>query len=65
MSDDGTEHRKNKFEVSFAIPPCACVSHDSIECARKRDNLDTDDTRYERRKCECECHSEEYENDET
>jgi hypothetical protein len=37
--------------------PCACVSHDATDCARIRDGLSTDDPRYERRKCECVCHS--------
>ncbi len=36
--------------------PCTCVSYDAVTCARKRDGFDTDDPKWDRRKCECECH---------
>lgn len=43
--------------VSVTGGPCACVHHDSYECARIRDRspiADFDD--YHRRQCECDCH---------
>lgn len=43
--------------------PCACVSPDAIECARKRDGFDLDDKRWQRRQCTCECHEEDDEDD--
>jgi hypothetical protein len=49
----------------IVVPPgCACVSHDAIDCARIRDDLDTDDPRWDRRKCECECHARADDDDE-
>lgn len=35
---------------------CVCVHSDAIECARRRDGLETDDTIG--RECECSCHEE-------
>ena len=41
-------------------PACACVSHDAVMCAAKRDDLDCDDPRYEVRRCDCACHDDDY-----
>lgn len=38
--------------------PCACVHSDAVTCARWRDGLDLDDPHYQRRQCECMCHTE-------
>lgn len=43
--------------MSDSIQNCACVHLDSVECARRRDNL-MDDPTTEPRRCDCVCHSE-------
>lgn len=40
-------------------PVCACVHHDSYECARIRDGDHMrDEDSYHRRQCECICHDD-------
>lgn len=47
------------------IIQCACVSHDAAECAFKLDGLDRDDPHYELRRCDCVCHNEDREEDDS
>lgn len=37
---------------------CACTSFDAAECAQHRDDLHPDDDSYMQRHCECSCHGE-------
>lgn len=67
--EDDLNARAEEAAEQKAKQTCACASMDAYECARIRDKItdpfdeDSDDDSH-RRACECECHKDEYPDDE-